>query len=95
MAAAQQQQQRPDEASGVEEVTSERYAAAVDASRTLSGLSNAERLHLYACYKQAESGDAPAKGPSRLNAVAFAKWQEWDGKRGLTVEGARAVRRDG
>ena len=31
-----------------------------------------------------------AKGPSRLNAVAFAKWQEWDAKRGLAIEGARA-----
>ena len=82
--AAEQQQQHD----GV--VTNERYAAAVSASRGLSGLSNTERLKLYALFKQTESGDAPSKGPSRLNAVAFAKWQEWDAKRGLAIEGARA-----
>ena len=70
-------------------VTAERYAAAVATARDLSGVSNAERLKLYALFKQVESGDAPVKGPSRFNAVAFAKWQEWHAQRGLTADDAR------
>ena len=68
----------------------ERYAAAAATARKLSGLPNADQLKLYALFKQAESGDAPSKGPSRLNAVAYAKWQAWDAKRGLARGGARA-----
>ena len=43
-------------------------------------------------FKQAESGDAPVKGPSRLNAVAFAKWQEGREARARSRGRTRAVR---
>ena len=37
---------------------------------------------LYGLFKQAEQGDAPPKGPSRLHAVAHAKWAAWAALRG-------------
>ena len=71
-------------------VSDARYDAAVATAKGLEGIPNAQRLQIYALFKQAESGDAPTKAPSRLNAVAFAKWQAWDALRARPAARARA-----
>ncbi len=45
--------------------------------RGASGLSNEQKLDVYGTYKAATAGAPPTAGPSRLNAVAHAKWQAW------------------
>lgn len=63
------------------------FDAALAAVRSLkSGVSNQQKLQLYALKKQGEEGDAPGKKPPGM--VAGAKWGAWDKLRG--TEPARA-----
>lgn len=39
---------------------------------------NATKLKFYALFKQATEGDCAAAKPSRLNMVAYAKWEAWN-----------------
>lgn len=41
------------------------------------------RIKLYSLFKQAEFGDAPSKQPSAFDVVARAKWDAWNGVRGM------------
>jgi acyl-CoA-binding protein len=48
--------------------------AAYWASQRGGAFSDAQRLQLYALYKQATAGACEAPAPSRLDCVAHAKW---------------------
>eukprot|EP00310_Coccolithus_braarudii_P022032 CAMPEP_0183352538 /NCGR_PEP_ID=MMETSP0164_2-20130417/29501_1 /TAXON_ID=221442 /ORGANISM="Coccolithus pelagicus ssp braarudi, Strain PLY182g" /LENGTH=406 /DNA_ID=CAMNT_0025524993 /DNA_START=30 /DNA_END=1246 /DNA_ORIENTATION=- len=67
----------------------ERYRRAAAGARSLPNdlLSNAQRLKLYALFKQAE-GPAPLTAPSRIHAINFAKWEAWNDVRSLTSDQA-------
>lgn len=64
------------------------FEAAVTASRELTGLSNEQKLELYALFKQSTAGDAKG-APSRVNAVAYAKWSAWHRHQGMATSEAR------
>ncbi len=50
--------------------------------------SNAQKLKLYAFYKQATVGDVEGDCPSVLHMVERAKWQAWNAIKGKTKEEA-------
>jgi cytochrome P450/acyl-CoA synthetase (AMP-forming)/AMP-acid ligase II/thioesterase domain-containing protein/acyl-CoA-binding protein/acyl carrier protein len=54
-----------------------------------SGLGNAEKLALYALYKQATSGENTTAKPGFLNIVGMAKWQAWTDLTGTPQEVAK------
>ena len=49
---------------------------------------NAQKLKLYAFYKQATHGDIDTECPSVMNMVERAKWQAWNAIKGQTKEQA-------
>ena len=63
------------------------FAAAVEAARRLpKGISDGDRLRLYALFKQATVGEAPLANPaSRLDVLSSMKWEAWDAVRGLSA----------
>lgn len=67
----------------------QQYARAAEDARLLPNdlLSNAQRLKLFALFKQAE-GPAPEVPPPRTNAVGYAKWEAWNDVRSLSKEQA-------
>jgi len=52
-------------------------------------VSDAQKLQLYALYKQATDGDNPRQEPSQLSVVDHAKWVAWSERRGMSREAAR------
>ena len=48
------------------------------------GLSNDQKLELYALYKQATEGDVSGKAPSRLNMVARTKYMGREKLKGMS-----------
>ena len=50
--------------------------------------STAELLELYALYKQGSVGDVDGKRPGMLDIKGRAKWDAWNGKKGLGREQA-------
>ena len=71
-------------------MSASRFEAATAAARNLPGdlLSQAQKLKLYALYKQIEQGPAPASAPPGLSALARAKWEAWGDVRGLSKDEA-------
>jgi acyl-CoA-binding protein len=65
------------------------FEAATERFKALDKLSSATKLAVYALFKQARAGDAPAIAPSALAAVERAKWGAWDLLRGHTAERAK------
>ncbi|MFN8770760.1 MAG: acyl-CoA-binding protein [Neisseriaceae bacterium] len=49
---------------------------------------NAQKLKLYAFYKQATEGDVKGECPSIVNMVERAKWQAWNAIKGKSKEEA-------
>ena len=49
---------------------------------------NAQKLKLYAFYKQSIEGDVKGECPSIINMVDRAKWQAWNAIKGMTPEKA-------
>jgi len=49
---------------------------------------NAQKLKLYAFYKQALEGDVQGECPSVINMVERAKWQAWNAIKGMTKDKA-------
>lgn len=49
---------------------------------------NAQKLKLYAFYKQAIEGDVQGECPSIVNMVERAKWQAWNAIKGMSKEKA-------
>mmetsp|Transcript_3153 Transcript_3153/g.4543 ORF Transcript_3153/g.4543 Transcript_3153/m.4543 type:complete len:402 (+) Transcript_3153:1724-2929(+) len=69
---------------------SARFVRAVDHVKRSNGFdgSNDDKLTMYACYKQATCGDCQIPQPSRFNMVENAKWNAWNGLRGLSKDKA-------
>lgn len=49
---------------------------------------NAQKLKLYAFYKQATIGDIQGECPSVVNLIERAKWQAWNAIKGMSKEDA-------
>jgi 3-hydroxyacyl-CoA dehydrogenase len=49
---------------------------------------NAQKLKLYAFYKQATEGDVNGECPSIINMIERAKWQAWNAIKGMSKEQA-------
>ena len=65
------------------------FDAAVANSKNLSERpDNATLLKIYALYKQATEGDVDGKKPGFGDMVGRAKWDAWNGFKGMDKEGA-------
>lgn len=66
------------------------FEAAVADSKNLSERpDNATMLKLYALYKQATAGDNLDKKPGFSDMVGRAKWDAWNGMKGLEGDAAK------
>jgi len=54
--------------------------------KKLNEVSNEDKLHLYANYKQATNGDNTNDKPSILNRVEMEKWKAWNNLKGKSKE---------
>jgi len=48
-----------------------------------------ELLEVYALYKQATAGDCNTSRPGMLDLKGKAKWDQWDGKKGMAKDAAK------
>ncbi|KAK0174622.1 hypothetical protein PV327_010378 [Microctonus hyperodae] len=63
--------------------------AAAEVKELVSSPSDADLLELYALYKQATVGDCNTTRPGMLDFKGKAKWDAWDGKKGLSQDEAK------
>lgn len=67
----------------------DRFAsAAAEVKRLPVRPDNADLLRLYALYKQGSSGDVTGERPGTMDFVGRAKYDAWEGLRGLSQEAA-------
>ncbi|KAK9718583.1 acyl-CoA-binding protein (ACBP)/diazepam binding inhibitor (DBI)/endozepine (EP) [Basidiobolus ranarum] len=67
------------------------FAKAADEVKTLATKpSNTELLELYALFKQGIFGDNTSEKPGMFDIQGKAKWEAWNGKKGLSKEKAQA-----
>jgi acyl-CoA-binding protein len=63
------------------------------AAKRVSSLGKApstnEMLELYGLYKQATAGDAKGSRPGMLDPKGRAKWDAWNGRKGMSPDAAR------
>nr|WP_315463724.1 acyl-CoA-binding protein [uncultured Rhodoferax sp.] len=65
------------------------FEAAVANSKNLSERpDNGTLLKIYALYKQATTGDNTEKKPGFADMVGRAKWEAWDGFKGISSDDA-------
>ena len=50
---------------------------------------NMTLLKIYALYKQASAGDADGKRPGMTDMIGRAKWDAWDGLKGISQDDAK------
>ncbi|XP_022310007.1 acyl-CoA-binding protein-like [Crassostrea virginica] len=62
--------------------------AAEDAKKLKTSPSNDDLLELYSLYKQATVGDVNTDRPGMLDLKGKAKWDAWNGKKGMNKEAA-------
>ena len=66
-----------------------RFAQAVTDSKQLPDKpDNMTLLKIYALYKQASAGDVDGKRPGFTDMVGRAKWDAWNGLKGMAAEAA-------
>ena len=53
------------------------FQSAVDRLKNVKGADNAQKLKLYALYKQATIGKNTTKKPGLMDMVGKAKWEAW------------------
>jgi len=64
---------------------SEAFTKAADEIKTLTTQpSNNDLLELYALYKQATVGDCNTAKPGMFDMKGKAKWEAWNGKKGIS-----------
>nr|ACD11893.1 hypothetical protein [Isometrus maculatus] len=63
--------------------------AASDAKNLKSRPTDNELLELYAFYKQATIGDCNISRPGVMDLKAKAKWEAWNGKKGMSQDDAK------
>jgi diazepam-binding inhibitor (GABA receptor modulating acyl-CoA-binding protein) len=76
------------EISRMTEINSRFEQAAVAAKSLPSRPDNDTLLQLYALYKQGSAGDVSGEKPGFFDFVAAAKYEAWEGFKGLTQEDA-------
>lgn len=64
-------------------------AAAEDVKGFTKRPTDEELLELYALFKQGTVGDNETAKPGLLDFKGKAKWQAWEGKKGMTKEAAQ------
>jgi diazepam-binding inhibitor (GABA receptor modulating acyl-CoA-binding protein) len=69
--------------------TEEEFMAAVSRIKSVTGISPADQLTLYALFKQATAGDASGARPGVLDVRGRAKHDAWATKRGMSMTDAR------
>uniref|UniRef100_A0A1L8DZ73 Putative acyl-coa-binding domain-containing protein 7 n=1 Tax=Nyssomyia neivai TaxID=330878 RepID=A0A1L8DZ73_9DIPT len=62
--------------------------AAEDVKKLKASPSNDDLLELYALFKQASVGDCNTSKPGMLDFKGKAKWEAWNGKKGLGTDDA-------
>lgn len=62
----------------------EKFQEAVARSKSLPTQSNENLLKIYALYKQANIGDVSGPKPGAFNLKEKAKYQAWEGLKGMT-----------
>jgi len=62
--------------------------AAADIKTLTTQPSNNDLLELYALYKQATVGDCNTDKPGMFDMKGKAKWEAWNGKKGVSKEEA-------
>eukprot|EP00201_Polytomella_parva_P016227 CAMPEP_0175052636 /NCGR_PEP_ID=MMETSP0052_2-20121109/8469_1 /TAXON_ID=51329 ORGANISM="Polytomella parva, Strain SAG 63-3" /NCGR_SAMPLE_ID=MMETSP0052_2 /ASSEMBLY_ACC=CAM_ASM_000194 /LENGTH=91 /DNA_ID=CAMNT_0016317061 /DNA_START=36 /DNA_END=311 /DNA_ORIENTATION=+ len=69
----------------------EDFAAAAEfATKSLpTSMSNDDKLELYALFKQSKEGDCSGDRPGFFDPKGKAKWDAWNGKKGLSQEDAK------
>jgi len=67
----------------------QQFETAVAQSKSLTERpDNSTLLKIYGLYKQATAGDNTDKKPGFSDMVGRAKWEAWDGFKGLTADAA-------
>ena len=70
---------------------SEAFKTAAEEVKKIKGdPTNEEKLEVYAFYKQATTGDCNTSRPGFLDPTGKAKWDAWDGKKGVSKDDAEA-----
>ena len=54
----------------------------------MKGFSNDKQLEVYSLFKQATIGDCNIPRPGMLDLKSKAKWDAWDGRKGMSKEDA-------
>jgi diazepam-binding inhibitor (GABA receptor modulating acyl-CoA-binding protein) len=65
--------------------------AAEEVKELASQPADADLLELYALYKQATIGDCNTSRPGMLDFKGKAKWDAWNGKKGMSLEEAKKL----
>ena len=55
----------------------------------VSALADAQKLDIYALFKQGSVGDVNTARPGMLDFKGKAKWDAWEGKKGMSQEDAK------
>merc|ERR1712021_6729 len=71
--------------------TAEFTTAAENVKTLAKSPSNDEKLALYALYKQTTVGDCNTDKPGMLDVKGKAKWEAWNGKKGISSGDADAA----
>ncbi|XP_077293202.1 acyl-CoA-binding protein homolog [Arctopsyche grandis] len=68
----------------------ERFNSAADKAKSFTKRPNdQELLELYALFKQATVGDNNTSKPGMLDLKGKAKWEAWNGKKGIAQDAAK------
>mmetsp|Transcript_71222 Transcript_71222/g.112863 ORF Transcript_71222/g.112863 Transcript_71222/m.112863 type:complete len:86 (+) Transcript_71222:88-345(+) len=71
---------------------SEAFLKAADEVKKLTTEpSDADKLEVYSLYKQATVGDCNTARPGMMDFAGKAKWDAWNGKKGMSKEDAEAA----
>ncbi|KAG5481523.1 hypothetical protein LSCM1_05541 [Leishmania martiniquensis] len=54
-------------------------------------MNTSTRLHFYSLYKQATEGDVKGSQPWAVQVEARAKWDAWNGRKGMSSDDAKAA----
>lgn len=63
--------------------------AAGDVKQLSQKPADEEMLKIYSLFKQATVGDCNTARPGMLDFTGKAKWDAWDGRKGMSQDGAR------
>ncbi|XP_054716360.1 acyl-CoA-binding protein homolog [Uloborus diversus] len=68
----------------------EKFSAAASSVKNMKARpADPELLELYALYKQATCGDCATDKPSAVDLKGKAKWEAWNGKKGMGQDAAK------